>query len=170
MSIWSAFSVVFYPSRSNFSVSCSQQWINTLAWNGKKKRVSHLLSFFEDFFTYSVLGWTQDFLKWRQGRRERGEKPPLCCFFKSEEKLVCAKVSFPTICWCSRRYFLCTCFSPVLSLALLQCHNHQKETSCRNSWLRGGKLRLELWVWIGAQPDLFHPSKGVLTLRLLCRP
>lgn len=87
---------------------------------------------------------------------EKGGKETVGCFFKSEEKLVHAKVSFPTICWCSKRYFLCTCFSPLLSLALLQCHNHQKETPHPNSWLRGGKLRL----WISAQPDLFsHPLK-----------
>lgn len=51
-----------------------------------------------------------------RGEESRGRNRS---FFRSEGKLMCANECFPAICQSSKRHFVCTCISPVLSLALL---------------------------------------------------
>lgn len=115
MSFWSAVSVgFFFPSRSNFSISCSQQWINTIGWNRSFPSVQS----FCEFLHLLWIGVNSRFKKKNGGRGEESVGRNRS-FFKSEGKLICAKICYLTIYWSSKMCFVCTCISPVLSLALL---------------------------------------------------
>lgn len=119
MSFWSAVSVGFSPVQDptflSAAVSCELILLDETG-------VSHLLSLFEDFFTYSGLGWTQDWKKMEAWEKRVGEETEAFLNLKKSLYVHIYKhiyMCLCTVCWSSRMYFVCTCVSPVLSLAQL---------------------------------------------------